>query len=684
MRKKTALCRAILFLLFTTTFLLSIKAQTSDSKNYAICLDGKDNNLRIGMDTIKEVWTIEAWIKGNNPNWKETEVIIGGSEYSDLNIIDNLPLILKNGKLHNTAANLSAETTLDTNWHHVAATCNGKTTTLYLDGRKAASKDIASSILPGAIGIHETAESAFGGLIDEVRIWKTALPASTISQWMNKPLTPRHPAFKTLKGYYTFDETGNEMFVNWAARGHLSFHARNGRVSYYGKEPLAHTVINDNPMFENPLQKQELFNAVTVLSEWDTDQGTKDDQILKLRIAVQGSDKPLRLTELLLNLNQTTNLEDIEKVHVYYTGAKPKSEIKTELFGTGTKPAVRMKFKSSATDAQTLQPGINYFLITFDVKENALAGNRLQAAVSSFKLDKKTYIPEQDPDYYPKIITNNSKTNNIVKVLQWNIWHGGVHVGEDGRKHIIDLIKSTNADIITMQEGYGAQERIAAALNYSLQTKSANDNLALLSRYPITKIDTKNSFKSNPAKITLPNGRKIIVNDCWLRYAYRPEYTCVYPNRGLDPKQWVAEDTLYPLEDIKEIIRNDLIPYQESADMPVIFGGDFNSCSHLDWTEAAAPLHFGYGPVNFPTSKFMIENGYKDSFREINPNEVTHQGGTFAVILGLLQTSRIDFLYYKGAKIKALSSKIIRSAEEIDFIWASDHAAVLTVFEILP
>lgn len=684
MRKQTGLYRAIALLLFVTTVPFSVKAQTNDTENYAICLDGKDNNLRIGMDTIKENWTIEAWIKGNDLNWKETEVILGGSEYSDLNIIDNLPLILKNGELYNTAANLSAGTILDTNWHHVAATCNGKTTTLYLDGRKAASKDIASSILPGAIGIHETAESAFGGLIDEVRIWNTALPASTISQWMNKPLNPLHPAFKTLKGYNTFDETGNEMFVNWAAKGHLSFHARNGRVSYYGKEPLAYTVINDNKAFENPLQKQKLFNAVTVLSEWDTDQGTTDDQILKLRIAVQGSDKPLRLTELLLNLEQTTNPDDIEKVHVYYTGQKPKSETKTELFGTGTKPAARIKFKASATNAQVLQPGINYFLVTFDVKENAQAGNRLQASVSSFKLDKKTYIPEQDSDYYPKTVTKNSKTDNIVKILQWNIWHGGVHVGPDGQKHIIDLIKSTHADIITMQEGYGAQERIAGALNYSLQTKSAKDNLALLSRYPVRKIETKNGFKSNPAKITLPNGRTIIVNDCWLRYAYRPEYTCVYPNRGLDPKQWIAEDAIYPLEDMKEIIANDLMPYLENPDMPVIFGGDFNSCSHLDWTAAAAPLHFGYGPVDFPTSKFMTENGYKDSFREMNPNEVTHQGGTFAVILGQLQTSRIDFLYYKGSRIKALSSRIIRSAEEIDFIWASDHAAVLTVFEILP
>ena len=43
----------------------------------------------------------------------------------------------------------------------------------------------------------------------------------------------------------------------------------------------------------------------------------------------------------------------------------------------------------------------------------------------------------------------------------------------------------------------------------------------------------------------------------------------------------------------------------------------------------------------------------------------------------------IDFLYYKGKNIKAVSSKIVKTAPEIDDVWASDHAAVLTVFEII-
>lgn len=131
----------------------------------------------------------------------------------------------------------------------------------------------------------------------------------------------------------------------------------------------------------------------------------------------------------------------------------------------------------------------------------------------------------------------------------------------------------------------------------------------------------------------------------------------------------------------------------EWKDLEVIFGGgeysrtnrgDFNSCSHLDWTKEAAPIHFGYGPVAFPISAYMLREGYTDSFREVNPDEVARHEGTYAVIFGQLQVSRIDFLYYKGSNIKAVNSKIIKTTPEIDDVWASDHAAVLSEFEVLP
>ncbi len=671
------------FTLLAITLLTQLSFVYASDDNLALCLDGKDNNVRTGIGFLNGSWTLEAWIKKDSDPWKELEVIFGGGEYSQTNRADYLPLVIKNGKLHNTWADLWSEEVLDDQWHHVALSCDGFTTWLYLDGKAIDSKVTSISVLPGALGVNEDAQTIFGGVMDEVRIWNSAVSAKTLSEWMSKPLDPSHPQFETLVAYYNFDDGIEDVSINWVGKGALAYHIRNGRIRYNGSTPMAHTVINDNPKFVKPVKQQELFNAVVIDSEWNVDQGCADDQILKLRIAVTGDQNPLRLTGLELDLSEVTNLSDLSRIHVYHTGKTARSETKTELFGQGTTPQKKMSFNDKE-GVLTLTPGINYILITADISEKAHVGNKVKISIPSFKLDGTVYTPETSEGNIDKKISENSRNNpNIIKVLQWNIWHGGNHVGNDGSARIIDLIKATNADIITMQEGYGSQKRIQDSLGYYMQTPSLRDNLVLLSRYPITEIPTQKTFFSNPAKLMLPGNRSLLVDACWLRYAYRPEYSCNYPCIGHNTATWVAEDASLGLEDIRYILRNDITPYQkEDEDIPTIIGGDFNSCSHLDWTEKAAPIHFGYGPVPFPISLYMLGQGYKDSFREINPDEVARPEGTFAVIYGHLQVSRIDYLYYKGKDIKATASKIIRTSPEIDDVWASDHAALLTTFEL--
>lgn len=648
--------------------------------NLALHLDGQDNNVRTGMGILESSWTLEAWFKGDDCQWDSLEVIIGGGEYSELSWVDYLPLVIKEGRLHSTRTNLSSSQTLDDQWHHAALTCDGKQTILYLDGNQMAKADTATAVLPGAIGVHDVYYT-FGGLIDEVRIWRTALSLQTIRHWMNRPIEVTHPAFKMLWGYYNFNDLKDETSVNWVGKGYQAYHIRNGRNKYNEKAPLAYAVPNNNPKFKEYDGNQQLFNAVVIQSEWDVDQGSKDDQALKLRIAVQGSKRPLKLTELKLDFTGTTNLEDIERIHIYFTGKEAHSTQRKELFGNGHIPKHSMILCPAPGEEIPLQSGINYFLLTFDVRKEAVPGHILHASVPFIRLNGKKIIPETSVEEVYKQVTYNSLAHpNVIKVLQWNIWHGGVHLGNEGQQRILELIRNTHADIVMMQEAYGIQQMLADSLGYYLKTHSLKDNLAMYSRFPLETIVWREPFKSNPAKITLPNGKRIMLIDCWLRYAYRPEYTSGYAEKGLEPSMWVAEDSILALPDIQNIYTKDIVPNLE-MDMPVIISGDFNSCSHFDWTEQSRSLHQGYGPVNFPVSRYMQENGFKDSFREKNPNEVTYQGGTVAAIYGQMQMSRIDFIYYKG-RLKALSSKIVRTAPEIDYVWASDHAAVLTVFEI--
>lgn len=653
--------------------------------NLALCLDGKDNNVRTGIGILQAPWTLEAWIKGDDADWKETEVIFGGGEYSAFGHADFLPLVVTKGFLGNTKAGLVSPSPLNDRWHHVALTCDGEKTCLYQDGRLADSRDTAIAVLPGAIGVNETAESVFGGCMDEVRVWKCALSEGDLQNWKNRPLSPVHPAFSSLIAYYNFDEGLDDSAVNWVGRGHHSYHLRNGRVDYKGIMPLACSVPNDNPEFQHPDHSQSLFNAFVLNSEWDVDAGTSEDAVCKLRVIVAGSREPFRFTGITLDLAATTDLNDLSAIHIYYTGKKARSTVRRELFGTGAKPGRKMTFHSRKEDLFDLSPGVHYFLVTADIAEQAVPGNRIRIGIPAFSLNDRRFTPDPDLQTLDKqVICGNQNNPGLFRLLQWNIWHGGVHLGNNGRDRIIGLIKATRADIVTMQEGYGFQQQLAEATGFGMQTASLKDNLVLFTRYPFTALPSSDPFCSNPVRIELPGGYPLLVNDCWLPYSYNPDYTGGFPNPGQDPNVWIAEDSIRPMAKAAEILTSDLFPYAQEGQIPMIMAGDFNSCSHLDWTLSAASLHCGYGPVSFPTSRFMIGQGFTDSFRELHPDEVARPEGTFAGIYGQLAHSRIDFIYYKGKQLRAVSSKIIRTAPEIDDVWASDHSAVLTTFEYLP
>lgn len=136
-----------------------------------------------------------------------------------------------------------------------------------------------------------------------------------------------------------------------------------------------------------------------------------------MRIAVQGSGKPLRLNELCLDLSGTDCLSDIQRVHVYYSGQTARSSIRKEIFGSARKPEKMMLYKMDKQGWQ-LSPGINYFLVTFDLNPEAKSGNILDAKVSYFKLNRKTHFPETDQTCEKKRVTVNSKLHpETFKVL---------------------------------------------------------------------------------------------------------------------------------------------------------------------------------------------------------------------------------------------------------------------------
>jgi endonuclease/exonuclease/phosphatase (EEP) superfamily protein YafD len=118
----------------------------------------------------------------------------------------------------------------------------------------------------------------------------------------------------------------------------------------------------------------------------------------------------------------------------------------------------------------------------------------------------------------------------------------------------------------------------------------------------------------------------------------------------------------------------------KASGLPVIMGGDFNSGSHLDWVESTRHAHYGK-VVEWPVSKLMEDRGFTDSFREAHPDPALNQEGTWGFLSDDIISDRIDYIYYRGDKIRTLNSEIVLDDPEGGF-FNSDHRAILSLFAI--
>ena len=272
--------------------------------------------------------------------------------------------------------------------------------------------------------------------------------------------------------------------------------------------------------------------------------------------------------------------------------------------------------------------------------------------------------------------------NPQLKILSWNIWHGGHEFGENvGLERVIDIIKSSQADIIGLIETYGSGEEIADSLGYYFYLISSN--LSIMSRYPITEtIHAFKPFNFGGAKIALSQNKELIFLDTWLHYL--PDYCRNIEEGKMSSTELIKDEGKTRHSEIKHILK-EIKAYIDNTDsIPVIMAGDFNSGSHLDWTNHTKGIHYGY-TIAWPVSKEMINKGFKDSFHQLNIDPLKDPGFTWSPLASSASNKyglrdRIDYIYYKGKQLRPIESKVL---DYHPVIFPSDHAAVATVFQLI-
>lgn len=263
-----------------------------------------------------------------------------------------------------------------------------------------------------------------------------------------------------------------------------------------------------------------------------------------------------------------------------------------------------------------------------------------------------------------------------IKLLAWNIWHGGRETGTtEGVARVVDIIQQSGADIICMVETYGSGPIIADSLGYYFYLRSSN--LSIMSRFPIGKtIDMFRPFNYGGAEIHLAENQMIRVHPLWIHYL--PDMNNLkkdeIPNDSLLAWEWKTRGT--EIRGILDLMKSEL---EQSDDIPVIMAGDYNSASHIDWTHETRDLHRGRS-IEWPVSKQMDNAGLNDAYRMIYPDVRTHLGHTWSPVFKGAWQDRIDYVYFKGTKISPVNAKVIDTYKDR---FPSDHAAVLVEFEWL-
>jgi hypothetical protein len=189
----------------------------------ALQLDGGGDYALVPDDVsldIADAITMAAWIR---PDAVGTQYLVkkatnGGQDGYELALSSSgLPFVRFNQTSASNTYRVDAVTPYPTDgvtWMHLAATYDGSTVRIYVDGLEegsaAAAFTIGTNDLPLGIGVQSDGASEFGGAMDEVRLYRRALGADEIFELaLGDPFV----------GHWMMEEDGGSVMADSSAYG---------------------------------------------------------------------------------------------------------------------------------------------------------------------------------------------------------------------------------------------------------------------------------------------------------------------------------------------------------------------------------------------------------------------------------------------------------------------------------
>jgi endonuclease/exonuclease/phosphatase family metal-dependent hydrolase len=282
-----------------------------------------------------------------------------------------------------------------------------------------------------------------------------------------------------------------------------------------------------------------------------------------------------------------------------------------------------------------------------------------------------------------------------LSVMTFNIFYGGdeldLNTGDfceiaDGCEatlpEVIATIRASGADVVGLQEAERNTRRIAEMLGWNYDERNH-----LISRFPL--IDPPGA-DGVYAFVEVEPGRFVaaanlhLTSDPYGPYAVRD---------GASADEVLELERSVRLPEIQPLL--EAVPDLHEQGIPLFVTGDFNSPSHLDWTQAVADARTDVPyPVSWPVAETLASVGLHDSYRDAHPDPVARPGFTWtpggpeSAPEGQEVFDRIDWVLASG-EATTTASKLVGEAggPDVDVAmspYPSDHRAVVSTFEVKP
>ena len=269
-----------------------------------------------------------------------------------------------------------------------------------------------------------------------------------------------------------------------------------------------------------------------------------------------------------------------------------------------------------------------------------------------------------------------------LRVMEFNIEYGGTVIRF---RSMVEAIQAADADVVGIEEGEGNIPRLAKALDYPYY----NVRLQIVSRFPLIDPPHGNGLY---LFVELSPGQVVALANVHLPAGpYSPNLI----RRGAKLKTILQIERSVRVPAVKPAVT--ALSGLVAHGVPSFLLGDFNAPSRLDWTPETVGLRYQiHYPVDWPVSAFVEHAGFRDSFREANPDPVTDQGLTWpsgrAHVEGVWNpgphapADRIDFIYAAGDATTVESETVGDSGGPDVGIgidpWGTDHRAVVSEFTV--